>query len=173
MKRLALHLMLATLLGLSGCAHFNVNKDYSLAGKAGQGLLVLSLTHTTGGVTLDYRAKGDGKTGAFMTGNVQDPMDWENPRGRLVVAELPAGSYELHQWRSGKGNISYTSKPFSIPFVITEGKATYIGNVFININELLGTYKVEVSDAGERDLPLLFQRYRNIRETELIRSVAK
>lgn len=167
------YLVGVAILALAGCATFNVDKDYAFAGKTGTGLVVLSLTHSTPAATIDYRSLGGNKTGAFMTGNVQDKMDWDRPKGRLVVAELPVGQYEIHQWRSGHANVTYTSKPFSIPFTVTQGKAVYIGNVFLDINELTGLYRVSVVDRGDRDIALLLERYKKLNQSDVVKGISK
>lgn len=168
-------LTLLVALFLAGCANFNVPSDYSLAHKNDKGLIVMSLAHSLSSVIVDYRPVENGKQGdgAFMTGNMQDPMDWDHPKGRLVVAELPAGKYELYQWRSEGINVTYTSKIFSIPFTVVGGKATYIGNLFVNIDESTSIYKLEVADKSERDLPLLIRKYPNIKGSDIIKDISR
>lgn len=160
---------------LTGCATFNVPSDYSLAHNSNQGLVVMSLTHSVASVIVDYRPVAAGKPGAgsFMTGNMQDPLDWTHPNGRLVVAELPPGQYELYQWRAEGMNVTYTSKLFSIPFTIEAGKATYIGNLFINMDETTAKYTLSVTDTSARDLPLLIRHYPNIKQTDVSTEISK
>ena len=175
MSILIRYLTLLVVLALPGCATINVPSNYSLTPKGDKGLVVLSLTHTLSTVIVDYRQK-EGETqvdGAFMTGTIQDPMDWDHPKGRLVVAELPAGKYELYQWRSEGFNVTYTSKIFSIPFTVVAGKATYIGNFFVNIDESTSRYRLEVTDKSDRDLPLLIRRYPNIKENGVVQDISK
>lgn len=165
-------LFIAALLSvLSGCATFNVAKDYALDNKPASGLLVTSFTHTTQSMVLAYRSK-DGKTGTVMTGNIQDPLDWTGPNGRLVVIELASGDYEFVEWRSQSGNMLYTSKPFSIPFSVSSGKATYIGNIHVAMVEFTGLYKVGVVDKKDRDLPLLHSKYPKLRATDVVTSIS-
>jgi hypothetical protein len=172
--RLFKHFILSAAVLLASCATFNVSKDYSLADKTGSGLVVLSLTHTLGGVTVEYRPVGGQKMGAFMTGNMQDPLDWDKPRGRLVVMELPAGTYELYQWRSGRGAyVTYTSKTFYIPFTVVQGKATYIGSFFIDADEATQKYRMELTDRSDRDIPLLLEKYKNIKESDVNKKISK
>lgn len=173
MGRFGKPLILAATLGLASCAVANVGRDYSLAGRPGTGLVVMSLTHTVSSATLAYQPLGGGSGAAFMTGSARDPMDWQSPRGRLVVAELPAGRYQFHEWRASVGSASMRSRPFSIPFVVTEGRATYIGNVFLDIDTSTRAYKVSVKDMAGRDLPLLRERYRKVRAADVITAIAR
>lgn len=166
-------LTLLIALVLTGCATFNVSSDYSLAHNPEKGLVVMSLSHSLSSVIVDYRPVGKSQQGdgAFMTGTLKDPMDFDHPKGRLVVAELPAGQYELYQWRAEVLDLTYTSKLFSIPFTVVAGKATYIGGLFVNVNETTAKYKLSVTDQSTRDLPLLLQRYPHIKQTDVVKEI--
>ncbi|HRE17622.1 MAG TPA: hypothetical protein PLW86_11270 [Rhodocyclaceae bacterium] len=158
---------------LAGCANFNVKESYKLSSGEKKGLLVMSLFDTMNEpAMLDYRPFGSLSKDydlSIMIGNIQDPPDWKNPRGRLVVAEIPAGKYEFFRWRSGRGSFTtYESvQPFSIPFTISEGKATYIGSVMVDVRESTKKFKLSVTDGSERDLSLLRQRFRNIEASDI------
>jgi len=178
MRRL---LIINILLLLSGCATFNVDTGYSFSDDMSSGLLVFSFTHsstneTNHGAILDLRGIGDSENileQSVMTGTLKDPFDWEKPRGRLVVIELPAGKYEIYKWRSFQGNIEYSSTAlFSIPFRITEQKATYIGNINLNISPI-GLYTINKHDTASRDIPLFLSKYSRIKEQDIIRKVSQ
>jgi hypothetical protein len=86
--------------------------------------------------------------------------------GRVIVQSLPPGRYEIQDFGfSGTivvAGVSWSSTtPFSIPFTIKPGEATYIGNIArapslgTRLQPLLGAvgYFV-VSDQSARDLPI-------------------
>lgn len=153
---------------LSGCATPNVDKDYVLNADSGKGLLVMSLTHVTDNIIVDYRGKSKGR---FMTGTVQYPVDWESPYGRLVVAELPAGRYEFYQWHSGRKYLTYIPTPFSIPFMIAAGKVSYVGNIYISINDAKKMYDVDITDQSDKDFPLMLHRFNKIRRSDIFYNI--
>lgn len=166
----------AMVLWLAACTKItDVRTDYSLSGQSGNGLVAMSLTHTLQHATIVYQNKDGGSIGGgvFATGIFHNPFDWENPKGRLVVMELPAGKYEMYRWQAFHGNITYTSKDFSMPFVVEEGRVNYIGNFFINIDESAGKSRFERYDMSKRDIPLLLQRYKNITESQIMKSVVQ
>lgn len=94
-----------------------------------------------------------------------NPLDWKAPRGRLVAVELPEGAYEVFSWETyGIG----AGRQFSIPFKIVAGRASYIGNVYIEILTEENIFRVVVSDESKRDLALMLQRYTNIKAMDVI-----
>jgi hypothetical protein len=86
--------------------------------------------------------------------------------GRVITRELPPGAYEIHDF-GFRGTLIVagvewsSASPFSIPFTIKPGEATYLGNIArapslgTPLERELGAvgYFV-ISDQSERDLPL-------------------
>jgi hypothetical protein len=163
-------LVLAVVLG--GCTSFNVQNDYSLDPSSKKGLLVLSFTAETEfqNLVLQYREINTGSTGEITLFTYQNPLDWNMPRGRLATIELPTGQYEIFNWATPMGDRSV--KEFSIPFSIVAGKATYIGNVHFAFLKKTKLYQFRVTDMSSRDLPLLFQRYPNLGQNDVIRATS-
>jgi hypothetical protein len=56
------------------------------------------------------------------------------------VLELPAGSYEIYQWIAPR--IAKSDSRFSIPFRVLRGKATYLGNIHVDMGQ--GNYEFRV-----------------------------
>jgi hypothetical protein len=156
---------------LAGCAHLNLEPEYTLANKPGKGVLVMSMTYTPDSptFTLVYRPVGTTDRDALVSNTIPHPEDWKNPAGRLVVIELPAGQYEIFQWA---GNALESRRPFSVPFTVSTGKATYIGNVHVEVRRERGTFQVTVTDNSDRDLPLFHGRYKNMKSTDVVTSIS-
>jgi hypothetical protein len=151
----------------------NVSSEYSLASHPGAGVVVLSFTHTLITASLSYRAIGEGKRGWFDSGTAYGPLDWNDPPGRLVVAELPVGRYELYEWDWSNGDLSHVSPTFSVAFEVSEGQASYVGNVFLDVHWAAKTCFLRVLDASERDLALLNQLYPDIRGSDVHNNVTE
>ena len=124
----------------------------------------------------------------LISENSGDALDWRNPNGRLIYIALPAGYYEFYGAgfaRAGPGpNPSYhvdskgavtassayhagfdaaryrslDAEPFSIPFEIRPGAATYIGDLHFQWSDTEGLAKVQRFNRSERDLSLLRER---------------
>jgi hypothetical protein len=88
--------------------------------------------------SLIFRAKGTTEEGAFTfvhDGLTNVPLDFQEDRtrGTLFFARLPVGDYELVDVRffinrAQFGTTTFTAKQkFSIPFVVREGHAVYLG----------------------------------------------
>jgi hypothetical protein len=161
--------LVAVLLG--GCAPLNINLDYSLANKPGKGVVVMSMTYTPDAPTfgLNFRPLGGKEPDAIMSNTLPHPEDWKNPAGRLVVLELPVGKYEIFEWF---GNWLESKRPFSVPFTVVEGRATYIGNVRVDVLRELGTFRVSVTDKSDRDISLLLSRFKNIKSADIEKSIS-
>lgn len=156
---------------LSGCAAGNVSSDYSPAKRLGKGALVMSMTYTPDAptFTLLYRPVGTNGVEAFLSNTVPHPEDWKNPAGRLVVSELPAGNYEIFRYVGGWYE---SKKPFSIPFTVVEGKAVYIGNIHVDEMRTAGTFRISVTDRSDRDIPFLRARYKNVKESDIVKNMS-
>ena len=150
-------------LSLTGCAKINVQTDYQLQQDKQVGLLVMSVTHNTRAVTLHYENMDNHADDVIMTSTIHDKIDFTQPKGRLVVSELPVGKYHIYQWQTDVDGFHYTSPLLSIPFTIEQGKAVYIGGMNINAKVIYPFMKVEyehvIKDKSERDLALLKKKY--------------
>ncbi len=83
------------------------------------------------------------------------PGDWSYPaKGRLVVMELNAGEYEIHHWT---GLQTQSAETFSIPFTVQDARATYIGNVHLEVSG--SRFGIGVQDRTRRDVPLFLSRH--------------
>jgi len=173
MKRLVVYKLFIFLafLALVGCAEFNVPPNYELQKDKQVGLLVMSVNHNTRAITLHYENMVNHKHDVVMTSTVQDKMDFRQPKGRLIVAELPAGEYQFYQWQTDIENFQYTSPLFSAPFTIEQGKPVYVGNLNIKAKIIYPFMKVEyehtISNKSERDIALLKKKYPKLDISEL------
>lgn len=144
-----------------------------------------------------YRKMAGTVKDRVLSSDLRDALDWENPEGRLVYFSLPPGYYEFYgagfvraganptpswhigaggaatannPWYAGFDSVRYAdldSEPFSIPFEIKAGKATYLGNLHFVWDEAERKGKVVVFDRAERDLPLFQQRLPNIQPSQI------
>ena len=161
MKKIVLALCTALLAGTGACAKLNVGSGYRADPASGKGLAVFSFTANdrVSNFYLQYHAMGGGKPrGDITLWTVQDPLDWRDPRGRLVVIELPAGEYELYNV-AGMGLQFSASEPFSAPFTIEPGRVKYLGNVHVVIGTTLTAFSVGVTERAAQDLGTFFERY--------------
>jgi hypothetical protein len=87
---------------------------------------------------LRYRAKGSAESGSIQfvqSGIIDTPIDFADgqTKGSVFAIRLPPGEYELYNVlffvnRAQFGSTTFSSKAdFSIPFTVTEGSATYLG----------------------------------------------
>lgn len=104
-------------------------------------------------------------------------VDYEGrERGKVIIRRLPPGQYEIYDFGFG-GSIGMattywsSSTPFAIPFTITPGQATYIGNfarapsLGTSLQPALGAAGFFViSDQSERDLAIARQKDPNLPE---------
>lgn len=109
-------------------------------------------------------------------------MDWENPDGRLIVAELPAGEYEIYRWESTDGQVFINAADsFSIPFEVFPGRATYIGGIVIAISmesyrgswgSKLRKVGLQIRNQSERDLKIFLNRYQRLSVNDVTIKIA-
>jgi hypothetical protein len=98
------------------------------------------------------------------------PFDKElKAYGSTYSVELPEGEYRLigWQWERGASTRSSTT-PFSIPFKIEQGKATYLGNAHFN-----AAWELSLQDRAQRDLPLLQTRFAALATTPIAFAIAE
>lgn len=113
----------------------------------------------------------------YRGGFTRPKHDYENKEevGVVVMASLPPGKYEVHNFsayfNAGTGTSTFSSRePFSIPFTVVPGQVTYLGNYeavdvkgrnFIGMPVMAGVYFV-VQDKQERDIEALRKRMPNL-----------
>lgn len=92
--------------------------------------------------------------------------------GRVAALRLPAGDYELYDWKlvvpnQYGGNEFGPKRAFGYRFKIEAGRATYLGNVDLRMTEQ-DTYKVAVENKAGRDLAMLAKKMPSIRAEDVI-----
>lgn len=170
---------------LAGCANpgtQNVAVDYR---PADQGLLVASVTASgyNPGRLLYQLVRVASPTQTVVTIPVNDEalgLDWrlgdlEVPnggQGRLAVIELAPGDYELRRaFIEVSAQETYTSaRRFGFRFTIAAGKATYLGNIHVNMERspagrLMSS--TTLVDRRRRDLPLFHKKYSGIKPDQV------
>jgi len=171
------YFLFLVLLWLTGCAKFNVPPDYELKNNKQVGLLVMSVNYNTRSATLHYENMSTHENDAIMTSTVHDKIDFNQPKGRLIVAELPVGEYQFYKWHADIDNFEYISPLFSAQFTIKQGKPVYIGNLNIKAKIIYPFMKVEyehtITDKSERDIALLKKKYPKLDVTELELQIRK
>lgn len=144
-----------------------------------------------------YRRTDGSKTGEVITHYRKEPEDWTSPRGRLAYLALSPGRYGFYDvgfarqtsppttyWTVGKNGIAtannpnsagfnvaqykpYDAAPFSVPFEVIAGQATYLGNLHFVWGEATQTGRVMVRNEAPRDLKLLRERSPRIRPEQI------
>ncbi len=103
--------------------------------------------------------------------------DWEEPEGFMSCVRyflLDPGDYEFNEviWHNFNAMTKLSTKPFSIKFTITPGKAVYIGNLMITVSSEY-KYVIKVNDKFDRDLPLFYKRMPNIKTEYVLKMISK
>lgn len=86
--------------------------------------------------------------------------------GRLAALRLPAGDYELYDWKLVVPNV-YGGNEFTprraigYRFTVEAGRAIYLGNVDLRMTEQ-DTYGITVENKAKRDLALLTKKVPSI-----------
>lgn len=190
---LSLTIVLSALLG--ACAQLPGSEPQVEGNNKSKGVIAASVTYTAGTRTTNawfyVRKKGasdkdasirlaakpflsmSGGAGlATMFRNIDFP-DAPTRDGRVVAMSLEPGEYELHTWTlyiqavNGYGYISPKEAPPPLPFTISAGSVTYLGNLHgqtVMGKNLLGlevpaSGYPEITDKSERDIPLLIGKY--------------
>lgn len=91
-----------------------------------------------------------------------DVVESGKPIGRVATLRLPAGEYELYDWKLVEpnqygGNVFSPKQAFGYRFKVEAGRATYLGNVDLRITEQ-DTSKIAVENKAKRDLDLLAKK---------------
>lgn len=111
---------------------------------------------------------------------VGEPLDIvESGRavGRLATIPLPAGDYELYDWKivvpNRYGRTEFTPRrAFSYSFRVDAAHATYLGNLNLHVSEQ-DTYDITVANKAGRDVDLLMRKVPSLRDEQIIHSVGE
>lgn len=174
--RLLISLFLAL---LAGCATTDQAPPTTTLTGNSNGLMIVSLTVTpTRGHPLHWHLYDLARPGERLKHLVgyagTSREDWapgdkfDVMGGRLVVQELPPGTYELRSWEftemlDHKRTMIYwpkTALPFR--FRVEAGRAVYLGNLHLHAEHQATNFPLRVFDARERDLALFHSRYPGI-----------
>jgi len=173
-------LLVAGLLALAGCAgtqHYgaSVAQELAVESASSAGMLLASLGFGAPNAYVDlqfhFRRKSDGKTGSLRISPaaaappVKTEIRGEGGRPVQVFAvPLPPGDYEFFTYLGyapGGGDTNY-ARPrvdFSIPYTITAGRTTYVGEYIVDsrpqmrsTGRLVAEARFVVADKLDRDL---------------------
>jgi hypothetical protein len=176
---------------LAGCGPSNVRTDYHLDQHPGDGVVVLSVTHD-----LDAGRAATAKFYLDGTSSLLDPdtkvlsslnevmgvktgSDYEDAYGQIYVIPLAAGRHRIASWQitNALGAGRLPDGPLApLVFDVVAGQVTYIGNLNARLSaarNFLGAHvindaAVEVRDRRETDLPLLEERYPQLKGKAVI-----
>lgn len=179
MKKFGDRWFVLLILSLSSCKTLDsVPKDFVLNPGSDKGVVISSITYrgSYSGYSVLLRKVGSAEHQELKIGTgagLLPPglLDWDinqrDGRGNVFVVELPVGDYEIFSWRVSSGPAYIQpEQDFSIPFNITPGKASYIGNFhFLRKSGLGGTVAavdVQYGDLSSRDLGILQNKYRGV-----------
>lgn len=120
-----------------------------------------------GGPGQGWRGKIEPKLGGAIYLKIKNPDFTGEETGHVVVRRLPPGSYQVDKFFFAGSNLAGTSYswssavPFSLPFTIRPGEATYIGSFMRSpslgtpLQPVLGAAGFfVVANRADRDLPL-------------------
>jgi hypothetical protein len=171
----------------SGCASVGTANVEPAYRPSTSGLLVVSVTasgynpgtlwyqivrsgavaHTVASIPVNDRAYG-------LDWEAGDPAVPNSGAGRVAVIELGPGEYEMRRWVINVANRAafISTKPFGFRFEIEAGKATYLGNVHVDIQRTADPdtlpFAVALEDRRDRDLAILHRKYPGVRKDQLI-----
>lgn len=91
-----------------------------------------------------------------------DVIESGKPIGRVAILRLPAGEYELYDWKLVEpsrygGNAFNPARPFRYRFKIEGGRAVYLGNLDLRVTEQ-DTSRISIENKAQRDLALLAKK---------------
>lgn len=172
-------LALAGLLILLICGFslpFNIRPDYKLDAASGKGLAIFSISADCNlPMSIQLNSKPSGWLQTIGIDQARafrpSPLQWRDPCGRVVMRELPAGSYEFTSFVivgvSGFTTVT-PQTPMMIPFNVTAGKATYLGHLNFDVALDKGQYRLKIEDKRERDIPLLKEHANAIQDQDVV-----
>jgi hypothetical protein len=184
---------------LAGCANLQsqINPDYKLDAKSGQGIVVFTTTlsgEVASGWYLKFKVLYASSTSAnpadlFEVWTTQRFLDTgelaiapfrisidvsdDRPLGRLHVLELKGGDYEFYSYYASGSKID--TQPFSFQFKVSPGTVTYVGNVHFYQKETgykASRINMSINDRQDRDLALFRLGYKKLSsDTEIVKSL--
>ena len=182
---------------LVGCATPNVGRDFTLKPDSKSGLATGSITRTVSdagekGMTaytayamLQFRAVGGGTSGKLESGSPSlgklYSSELEGVEGHTFAVELPAGQYEFYTWSLNTGGLTVSPKQeMSIPFEVSSGKATYIGDIGFDVifgkalfgNAAFSDVSIKVKDSSIRDIPYLSKMFPKLNADDIQKRIA-
>ena len=129
------------------------------------------VSNAVGAPAEDWKGKIQPRLGGAIYLKVKNPDFTGEESGHVVVTPLPPGRYEVHDFGfAGSsplgGSVRWSpAKPFSLPFTIRSGEATYIGSFMrapslgTPLQPVLGAAGFFViADRAERDVPIARSR---------------
>lgn len=188
--------LLLIAIALSGCATKSVDTSFAFTPETETGLIVGSASADKkdeswyDGLVKFYYIKTDevGKLGTKNAGFIYalpptlplgTPGDSEfsDSDGSVFAIAVEPGEYILHRWEIEVGAyaIIYPVDPAPLPFTVEKGQATYVGNLhmsFQTARNIIGLTSIAdgrpaISDRSERDIPMLLNRYPNLKREEI------
>ncbi len=179
-------------IGLSACTVNEVAPAARLEPPSGQGTVIVSLTRSgdvNSSIWLLLNKAGSTFPVQVLLDDWNVKRDWaqlkrpgranqlsysaaDAPVGRLAVLQLPAGEYEIFQWKGDttvwtRGGLNYAvnSTVFSIRFTVRPGEVSYLGQLRlilpneVGLADMKADFRIEFTRAPERDLALLKSKY--------------
>jgi hypothetical protein len=55
--------------------------------------------------------------------------------------------------------------------MIAAGKASYVGNIYISVNDAQRMYNVDITDNTDKDIPLMLHRFNKIRGSDIFNNI--
>ncbi|AYH45734.1 hypothetical protein CDA09_20505 [Azoarcus sp. DN11] len=103
---------------------------------------------------------------APFTAEPLDVVESGSPRGRVAVLRLPAGDYELYDWKmvvpdEYGGNEFSPKRAVTMRFRVEAGRASYLGDVDLHVTDR-DSYNITIEDKAQRDLALLAKKLPSI-----------
>ena len=184
-------------LTLSGCAYNadSVDRDFAFTPETDTGLIIGSATlgegnhwyaasfrfhYSRAGEPDIFGGKGRGFISAFPYNSLMrrtEPSDFKNATGTVFAIPLAPGNYVFDKWDLDNGATAmiHPVNPLPLKFTVRKGEATYIGNLHMHLHAgrtlpgigVIGSGRPAILDRSERDIPLLLQRYPNIKRQDI------
>ena len=178
-------ILLCFILSLLGCATSRVlspDENYTPKEESTDSIAILSLTKSgLKDIPFKLAYRGIDQENRSISGKISiyGKKDWEvdldsniipkgKYEGKVFALKLPQGQYEFYDFIIEKGYQDARwrgGKEFSIPFVVSGGKAEYIGNYHIWSQDTDGwgiSYEWFQSDERIRDIPIFKEKYPSI-----------
>jgi len=173
----------------SACGSHQVYSNKPYKPGATKGLVALSFTKSgliQAPFRFHYRSKGGSVQGGVK---ISKPLDWsisgfkaitkkDEYIGQVIALQLPAGEYEFYELTIDDGYMGGDwdgGNTISFPFIVTESKVEYVGNLHIysklGLQHALGEtlrFGYKRSDMRKRDLPVFYSRYKNINAQDVL-----